>query len=771
MKLPPIPFLVLDTETTGFVPKVHRVIEYAAVGFADGKRKAEFSSLISHGGDIPPAVQVLTAIKPEDLVGKPTFAEALPKISEMIGDGVLVVGQNVQFDIGMLKGEGWDLSAHPWIDTSMLASLVFPELQSYSLGFLSDVLGLKHEPRHRAMGDVCATSELLSKCWERLLELPDDLATPILALAERSSPGYKILFAALAKERTSSKKRPAWLKPPPRSVRAGASTNDNAAVLARPQSPSVALIEETTDPAFLERLLHAAQQAKGRCWVGVKNLEATLRRVSLPEGIAVLYPPEMLLRPDAQAALLAQPVLTADELTLAAKLLMYTPNSRSEVPMHGGEYDVWNGKLACTRESPEYLKRIADAGQAALIDHQQLLRIVDDEKPILDAETHVVLDDASMLEDTATYAYGWECSTDSLRAAAQGHELLTKCADLIELWMEKTRSATDVRYITQNDLQSPEAKGLYDRVQQLMTTPDVPPPALERLRDLEKMLDVKNLPGRIQWIELYQDRTLHLKSVPEDIAVVLKRKLYDRNPVSLLVPPGMTDALQPILPHGTQTTVVHAQVTPETAVDVEFPEGLSIPGILADPQGKTVLLLGSKRIIEDLYVKYFSAMEAKGVALFCLGFGGGQGRMQAEFAAAKAPAFLLTTHWSYETFELPAGTVDRMYIQTLPFDHPHHPVISRRAGRWSDPFREYSLPRTKARIFRLLRTFCRHRLPDATATIMDDRLRTKPYGRDIIKYLLTLAGSAAAASVEPVVAPKKAAPKKGKKADDQLSLL
>ena len=77
MKLPSIPFVVLDTETTGFIPRVNRVIEFASVTVRDGKVGDEYEQLISIDSDVPEVVQVLTHIRPDDLEGKPTFEEAL----------------------------------------------------------------------------------------------------------------------------------------------------------------------------------------------------------------------------------------------------------------------------------------------------------------------------------------------------------------------------------------------------------------------------------------------------------------------------------------------------------------------------------------------------------------------------------------------------------------------------------------------------------------------------------------------------------------------
>ncbi|MEQ1771979.1 MAG: hypothetical protein ABL879_19335, partial [Devosia sp.] len=75
MKLPKMSFIVLDTETTGFVPRIHGVMEYACAVVKDGKLVKEYEQLFSlrEKCEIPQAVQVLTRIKPDNLVGQPTF--------------------------------------------------------------------------------------------------------------------------------------------------------------------------------------------------------------------------------------------------------------------------------------------------------------------------------------------------------------------------------------------------------------------------------------------------------------------------------------------------------------------------------------------------------------------------------------------------------------------------------------------------------------------------------------------------------------------------
>src|SRR3989338_2437504 len=97
MPPPSLPFVVLDTETTGFVPKVHRVIEFASAEVREGKIKEEYEQLFFHA-DVPPVVQVLTRIRTADLNGKPPLAEHREDILRHLPEDELLVGKNIPFD-------------------------------------------------------------------------------------------------------------------------------------------------------------------------------------------------------------------------------------------------------------------------------------------------------------------------------------------------------------------------------------------------------------------------------------------------------------------------------------------------------------------------------------------------------------------------------------------------------------------------------------------------------------------------------------------------
>lgn len=758
MPFPNLRLLVLDTETTGFVPKTHRVMEYACALIEEGKVTKEYGQLLSlpDGATVPEPVQVLTRIFPEDLNGKPTFAAILMEISSMVSPDTVIVGQNVKFDLGMLRGEGWDLTACPWVDTAMLASIVFPELSSYSLGYVSKALKLNHDPPHRALGDVRATVEFLAKCCERLQELSAADLHHLQRLAAKGPEGYKRLFSALS---SSAKIAPGWLTDAP-DTRSGALP----VTLNPPKKGSVALVEEPADRTFLPSVLAGLS---GRSWCAVKNIEAAARRYDCSKS-TVLYPPEFVLSKESEKALLAQETFSADEMTLAMKLHLYSPKVRSDLPIHGEEYAVFAGKLACTAKSPEYIALMNEAAKnTAVLSHQHLLTLCEDADRGIPEGTSVIIDDASMLEDTATHAYAWTCHLPSLRGAAQGHELLTKCVDLIELWAERLRADMDLRYLAPSDLETKDATEL-KRVLLHVLGSGLPPQPKSTLEQLLKILDKDNLPGRFAWVESMQDGSKTIKSVPEDIGELLADRLYDFTATTLLVPPASADGLATILPDRVPVGSP-SPVTVAPAFTISMPVGSSLEAALRTPAGKMILLVPSKRTIEDVFVRHTERLEEDGVTLLCQGFSGGAGRMQAEFCVAKAPAIMVMTPWMYEGMDLEPEMTDKLVLQTMPFDHPAHPVVSRRAQRFADPFNDYSLPRLRHRLFRLIRTFARHAKKDAVFEILDDRLRAKAYGKQVAKYLESLFIPVQASTPTKAAASKKATAQK--KEGGQLSLL
>ena len=161
--------LVLDTETTGVVPRRDEIIELAMLrAAADGTRE-EYDELIrlSPGTPLPEQIRLLTGITEEmlaDGIGKDRAARAL---ADWLGRGekTLVVAYNAQFDLVFLYylldayGLAGALRGAKFLD----AMTVYKDRRPYPhrLSDAVEAYALAARNTHRAIDDTRATLELL----------------------------------------------------------------------------------------------------------------------------------------------------------------------------------------------------------------------------------------------------------------------------------------------------------------------------------------------------------------------------------------------------------------------------------------------------------------------------------------------------------------------------------------------------------------------------------------------------------------------------------
>jgi len=158
-------YAVVDIETTGGNSKTGKIIEIAIAIF-DGKSIVDsFETLINPNRPIPPFIKRLTGIDNRMVQSAPQFHHIAKKFIELTA-GNIFVAHNVQFDYDFIKQEYKELGYQfrmPRICTLQESKKAFPELQSHGLENLCRDLSINNRNRHRAMGDVMATVELLKK--------------------------------------------------------------------------------------------------------------------------------------------------------------------------------------------------------------------------------------------------------------------------------------------------------------------------------------------------------------------------------------------------------------------------------------------------------------------------------------------------------------------------------------------------------------------------------------------------------------------------------
>lgn len=188
-------YAIVDIETTGGYAANHRITEIA-IFHHDGIQITEtFHTLINPGRDIPYYITGLTGISTEMVLNAPTFEEVAEEIFNFL-DGKVFVAHNAHFDYSFLKRE-FELTGINWqakkLCTVRLSRKIIPGLRSYSLGTLSESLGIEIMNRHRANGDAHATV----KIFDQLLRRDRD---NYIAKALKKNSGETILPPNLPKD-------------------------------------------------------------------------------------------------------------------------------------------------------------------------------------------------------------------------------------------------------------------------------------------------------------------------------------------------------------------------------------------------------------------------------------------------------------------------------------------------------------------------------------------------------------------------------------------
>ena len=170
-----VPFLVMDTETTGLDVAHDRVISIGALRLCGGRmyRATSFDRLVNPGIAIPPRSTAIHGITDPMVTDAPPFADVYPALDRLMAETV-VVGHQVAFDLAILRQE---CARHDcrWVkpralDTLLLVTCLLPRLNSASLDTVAAELGVSIHGRHTALGDSLVTAEIFANLLPRLAD-------------------------------------------------------------------------------------------------------------------------------------------------------------------------------------------------------------------------------------------------------------------------------------------------------------------------------------------------------------------------------------------------------------------------------------------------------------------------------------------------------------------------------------------------------------------------------------------------------------------------
>ena len=167
-----LPFLVIDTETTGLDAKQNRVIEWAWVLFENQQISLSEARLCAITESIPAQITEITGISDQMLHDQVPFSEHIADFLKAASKAAFWVAYNAPFDHGFLSHEftraGQQLPEAQWIDPCVFIR----ELDRYQKGKKLEQAakrwGVSISNAHRALADATATGHLLLKLIPKL---------------------------------------------------------------------------------------------------------------------------------------------------------------------------------------------------------------------------------------------------------------------------------------------------------------------------------------------------------------------------------------------------------------------------------------------------------------------------------------------------------------------------------------------------------------------------------------------------------------------------
>nr|WP_051250788.1 ATP-dependent DNA helicase DinG [Paenibacillus harenae] len=168
-------FAVLDLETTGHSPEDDILQVGLVIVSEELEVTGTFSSFVRPNIPIPAFITQLTGISESDVADAPELHEVLVNLIPQLDDAVLVA-HNVGFDAGFLNQAFDRCGYHPFagrrLDTIELLRILYPTINTYQLGAVSELFGIAHDRHHRADSDAMATALLLIESVSKLRKMP-----------------------------------------------------------------------------------------------------------------------------------------------------------------------------------------------------------------------------------------------------------------------------------------------------------------------------------------------------------------------------------------------------------------------------------------------------------------------------------------------------------------------------------------------------------------------------------------------------------------------
>ncbi len=754
-------FISLDLETTGFHPDKDRIIEFGAIKFDLEGNKETLQILINPGVSIPQIVTHITGIKDADVASAPLFKNKQKEMEDFIGD-LPIIGHNIQFDTNFLRANGIEL-VNPEYDTLELTSILIPNLSSYSLEVLTQILELTHEEKHRALDDAIAAMELFLKLANKFQELPGELIEEIHAICKKTDWPLKDFLLTL-------------------NHKDGSPPEPKAKQKLEPKDTPFQEILDTKDSALFEfpqpheaLTLDLAKNANKDTYIATSHYLFREIQQDLPEEIAQIEAPTNYISPKRLKEFATKDHFENYETTAILKYIIWLNQTKtghlSEVSFFRKEYitlDRINADPDFTdiKSEPFITEATSkDTEHPVICSHKYLI----EEKPeikeliIIDftSFTKTLHHDLSTQFSLTNFSGCIEQLQETHKANPALESLLSRASilfGLIGLLFEKYNDKnlyTPRSVINESHFQTPEWKNISDAITSLIEiSKDLADinnihtaPILKKWKKFLTILDETfrnpDLEKETIWIEKDTHSEVVFRKAPNSLKEPIKA-ILDKVEILKIVDESLDLQDQGTftkflfgLPQNLPITKLETpkkDITIEISQDTPQNERESNNALNAyltkNLKGGSAIACNSRKVLE-----YFTlSLKDKRKDLKIVSqLTGSIGKIAEQFKQDPENSALFLTTNAWEIFPNPE-LINHLYLHKLPFNAPSDPYLITLSNEFERPFDGLQIPLA---IFRLKKAI--NRLPGGTLTLFDSRIHKKDYGKAFLDNIAPLA--------------------------------
>lgn len=760
-------FISLDLETTGFDPTKDKIIEFGAVKFNYDGQIATYKTLINPGIRLPEIITHITAITDDDLKTAPKLEDKLQEIKDFIGTDP-IIGHNIGFDTAFLKLSGIELT-NPEFDTCTLASILLPNLPSYSLEILSRQLNLTHEEKHRALDDSIAAMELFLKLKEKFEELPTELIAKIHLLCQKTKwPLREFLLTLKAKTST------------PQTITKKEFTTKEISIDPAIIAKESALIE--ISPPYENLIKTLAEKADKNAYIAIENNCFDEIIKELPEAVAAIDSPKNYLSLKRLEQFEQKEFFEDYEMASLLKYLIWKDKTEtghlSELTLFAQEKTTIprvniDENLTKPEEEFFFQKALAkDENKPAIISHKYLI----EQRPEIE---DLILIDLEKFIKSLFYQNNIYLKLDillsqlkALREASESptiEALETKSTILfgfIGILFEKIAVKDEwgaQGFVNETDLSTKEWLDIRNAVLNLIElSKELGTINNEKtfghlqnwkkiLQSLYEIFATPNLANSIIWLEEDNFQNIVIKKAPtsikEDFAKILANtKNYkilsenlelNDNAHFIKSLTGLPESLKTInlTEKNPNLNIYVAENIPDDPHEKQLLNLLT--EYLKTKKGRIAIVFTAKQKISQYTIALSKNLENSGIKVYSQ-LTGSLGKITDQFRQDPDNSIIMLTANNFENFTLPE-LIDTLIVHKVPFDPPSDNFTLALGKSFEKSFETFQIPRAIFALKRLVNCLNNEAPNPRTALILDGRLETKPYGKAFIENLNKLA--------------------------------